>query len=330
MCRVSTVSGKSNNVYLPSGKTLSIGIGMTPPYASIGITTANTSYPVAFSDAYGKNYAECFFADDVNAHVEYKDDQKLYLVSGVVARPLTVTFDPNGGTLDEADKTRSVNTGERYGTLPVPSYAGYDFAGWYTEKNGGTEIKEDTTVTVAGTQTLYAHWTLIHVHAYTQQMQKPEALKTPADCAHNAVYYLSCACGEVSTNNADTFTAENTALDHDWGEWAQNSDGKTHTRVCKRDGNHTETGNCTGGTATCDKKAVCTTCGKAYGSFDPANHTGTLSGWKTNGTEHWKEYNCCHAEVQRARHSFTAEAEQEAYLKSTATCTERAGILQVL
>lgn len=101
--------------------------------------------------------------------MEYKDDQKLYLVSGVVARPLTVTFDPNGGTLDEADKTRSVNTGERYGTLPVPSYAGYDFAGWYTEKNGGTEIKEDTTVTVAGTQTLYAHWTPIHVHAYTQQ-----------------------------------------------------------------------------------------------------------------------------------------------------------------
>ena len=70
--------------------------------------------------------------------------------------------------------------------------------------------------------------------------------------------------------------------------------------------------------------------GKDYGSFDPANHTGTLSGWKTNGTEHWKEYNCCHAEVQRARHSFTAEAEQEAYLKSAATCTERADVFQVL
>ena len=94
-----------------------------------------------------------------------------------------------------------------------PSYAGYDFAGWYTEKDGGTEIKEDTTVTVFGTQTLYAHWTPIHVHAYTQQVQKPEALKTPADCTNNAVYYLSCACGEVSTNDADTFTAANTALE---------------------------------------------------------------------------------------------------------------------
>ena len=286
-----TVSGKANNVYLPSGKTLTIEIGMSKG-ASIGVTTANTRYPVAFSNNYKKDYANYFFADDVNAHVEYKDDQKLYLVSGAVARSLTVTFDPNGGTLDEADKTKSLTTGETYGTLPVPNYAGYDFAGWYTEKGGGTEIKENTTVTVFGTQTLYAHWTPIHVHAYTQQVQKPEALKTPADCTNNAVYYLSCACGEVSTNNADTFTAANTALDHDWGEWTQNSDQKTHTRICKRNASHTETENCHGGTADCTHKAVCTVCGGAYGEM--------------------------------AVHSFTAEKVEAQYLKSAATCTEKA------
>ena len=286
-----TVSGKANNVYLPSGKTLTIEIGMSKG-ASIGVTTANTRYPVAFSNNYKKDYANYFFADDVNAHVEYKDDQKLYLVSGAVARPLTVTFDPNGGTLDEADKTKSLSTGECYGTLPVPSYAGYDFAGWYTEKDGGTEIKEDTTVTVFGTQTLYAHWTPIHVHAYTQQVQKPEALKTPADCTNNAVYYLSCACGEVSTNDADTFTAANTALNHDWGAWTQNSDEKTHTRICKRDTSHTETENCHGGTAACTHKAVCTVCDGEYGEM--------------------------------AAHSFTAEKAEAKYLKSAATCTEKA------
>ena len=286
-----TVSGKANNVYLPSGKTLTIEIGMSKG-ASIGVTTANIRYPVAFSNAYRKDYTNYFFADDVNAHVEYKDDQKLYLVSGMVPRALTLTFDPNGGTLDEADKTKSLTTGEPYGTLPVPSYAGYDFAGWYTEKNGGTEIKENTTVTVFGTQTLYAHWTPIHVHAYTQQVQKPEALKTPADCTNNAVYYLSCACGEVSTNDADTFTAANTALDHDWGAWTQNSDEKTHTRACKRDGTHTETKDCHGGTATCTAKAVCTVCGGEYGEMAP--------------------------------HSFTAEKAEAQYLKSAATCTEKA------
>ena len=286
-----TVSGKANNVYLPSGKTLTIEIGMSKG-ASIGVTTANIRYPVAFSNNYKKDYANYFFADDTNAHVEYKDDQKLYLVSGAVARPLTVTFDPNGGMLAEADKTKSLSTGECYGTLPVPSYAGYDFAGWYTEQNGGTEIKEDTTVTVFGTQTLYAHWTPIHVHAYTQQVQKPEALKTPADCTNNAVYYLSCACGEVSTNDADTFTAANTALNHDWGAWTQNSDEKTHTRICKRDTSHTETENCHGGTADCTHKAVCTVCGGEYGEM--------------------------------AAHSFTAEKAEAKYLKSAATCTEKA------
>ena len=286
-----TVSGKANNVYLPSGKTLTIEIGMSKG-ASIGVTTANIRYPVAFSNNYKKDYANYFFADDANAHVEYKDDQKLYLVSGAVARPLTVTFDPNGGMLAEADKTKSLTTGETYGTLPVPSYAGYDFAGWYTEKGGGTEIKENTTVTVFGTQTLYAHWTPIHVHAYTQQVQKPEAMKTPADCTNNAVYYLSCSCGEVSTNDADTFTAANTALDHDWGKWMQNSDQKTHTRICKRDASHTETENCHGGTATCTAKAVCEDCETAYGEF--------------------------------AAHSFTAEKAEEQYLKSEATCTEAA------
>lgn len=286
-----TVSGKANNVYLPSGKTLTIEIGMSKG-ASIGVTTANTNYPVAFSNDYKNDYANYFFADDVNAHVEYKDDQKLYLVSGAVARSLTVTFDPNGGTLDEADKTKSLTTGETYGTLPIPIYTGYDFAGWYTEKTGGTEIKENTTVTVFGTQTLYAHWTPIHVHAYTQQIQKPEALKTPADCTNNAVYYLSCVCGEVSTNDADTFTAANTALDHDWGEWTQKSDQKTHTRICKRDARHTEIENCHGGTADCTHKAVCTVCSGAYGKM--------------------------------AAHSFTAEKAEAQYLKSAATCTEKA------
>ncbi len=297
-----TVSGKANNVYLPSGKTLTIEIGMSKG-ASIGVTTANISYPVAFSNNYKKDYSNYFFADDANAHVEYKDDQKLYLVSGAVARPLTVTFDPNGGMLAEADKTKSLMTGEPYGTLPVPSYAGYDFTGWYTEQNGGTEIKENTTVTVFGTQTLYAHWRPIHVHAYTQQVQKPEALKTPADCTNNAVYYLSCACGEVSTNDADTFTAANTALDHDWGAWTSNGND-THTRVCKRDGSHTETDSCSGGTATCTARAVCTVCGGEYGALAPNNHTGTIY-WVTTETTHEGRYTCCEAvAVPMEPHAF--------------------------
>ena len=205
----------------------------------------------------------------------------------------TVTFDPNGGTLSEGEmSSKSVFPGDAYGALPTPTRVNYRFDGWFTEKDGGTKVEETTIMSSRAAHTLYAHWTPIHVHAYTQQVQKPEALKTPADCTNNAVYYLSCACGEVSTNDADTFTAANTALDHDWGKWTQNSDQKTHTRVCARDASHTETKNCHGGTATCTAKAVCEDCGGAYGDL--------------------------------VAHDFTAEKAEEQYLKSAATCTAKA------
>ena len=81
------------------------------------------------------------------------------------------------------------------------------------------------------------------------------------------------------------------ALDHDWGAWKSNGDG-THTRICARDSSHTETDDCSGGTATCTELATCTTCGETYGEL--------------------------------AAHDFTAEVAEEDYLKSEATCTEAA------
>lgn len=42
-------------------------------------------------------------------------------------------------------------------------------------------------------------------HAYTVETIKDEALKSAATCTSSAVYYKSCSCGLVSTNDADTF-----------------------------------------------------------------------------------------------------------------------------
>ena len=131
-------------------------------------------------------------------------------------------------------------------------------------------------------------------HSFTAEKAEEQYLKSAATCTEKAVYYKSCAvCGTSSKGTADeaTFFSGN-ALDHNWGAWTQNSDEKTHTRICKRDTSHTETENCTGGTATCTHKAVCTVCGGEYGEM--------------------------------AAHSFTAEKAEEQYLKSAATCTEKA------
>jgi hypothetical protein len=112
-------------------------------------------------------------------------------------------------------------------------------------------------------------------HSFTAEKAEAQYLKSAATCTEKAIYYKSCAaCGLSSKGTADeaTFFSGN-ALGHDWGAWTQNSDEKTHTRICKRDTSHTETENCTGGTATCTHKAVCTVCGGEYGELDPKNHT---------------------------------------------------------
>ena len=69
----------------------------------------------------------------------------------------TISFDGNGGTPSVG---RMTTTDQKLTSLPDASRSGsYTFDGWYTEKNGGTEITT-ATVFVADT-TVYAHWTYI-------------------------------------------------------------------------------------------------------------------------------------------------------------------------
>ena len=70
-----------------------------------------------------------------------------------------------------------------------------------------------------------------HTHTYNQETVKPEALKTPADCTSNAVYFKSCSCGAISTT--DTFTAAGTQLGHAWAsDWSKDTDN--HWKECSR------------------------------------------------------------------------------------------------
>lgn len=58
---------------------------------------------------------------------------------------------------------------------------------------------------------------------------------------------------------------------HDWNAWVSNGNG-THTRTCKRDSDHKETGTCSGGKATCTSKAVCEVCRTTYGDTAPHDY----------------------------------------------------------
>ena len=70
----------------------------------------------------------------------------------------TITFEANGGTVTPGSKT--IVRGAAVGTLPTPERRGYDFIGWYTEKDGGEEVLSTTTLANNGEEniTLYARW----------------------------------------------------------------------------------------------------------------------------------------------------------------------------
>lgn len=122
-------------------------------------------------------------------------------------------------------------------TLPDCGFT-YDTAAfeyWALESSDGKKAGYPRDVfPVTEDVTLYANWTLIIV------IPDPEP---PTVCIHN------------------------------WGEWTSNGNG-THTRTCSNNSSHTETGNCSGGTATCTEKAVCKICNTAYGELNASNHTG--------------------------------------------------------
>lgn len=72
------------------------------------------------------------------------------------ANSYDIQLDSNGGDINKQSIT--VTYDSLYSNLSTPTRKGYRFNGWYTELNGGTQITNDTKVTITNNQTLYAQW----------------------------------------------------------------------------------------------------------------------------------------------------------------------------
>ena len=128
--------------------------------------------------------------------------------------------------------------------------------------------------------------------------------------AHTWSGTATCTSGRTCTECGGS----SEPLGHDWGTWTQNSDEKTHTRICKRDASHTETENCHGGTATCTQRATCTVCGAEYG--DALGHDFTTS-WTHDDNEHWKQCSRCDAKDDVSPHTWDSGT-----ITTAPTCTK--------
>ena len=103
--------------------------------------------------------------------------------------------------------------------------------------------------------------------------------------------------------------------EHDWDTSAWITDGSKHWHKCKTEGCTAITDEAahSGGTATCQAKAICAVCNQPYGEV--ADHDWDTSAWITDGSKHWHKCKTpgCTAITDEAPHSG-----------GTATCQAKA------
>ncbi len=134
-----------------------------------------------------------------------------------------VSFDATGGT--EVSTVKKLPYGDPYGTMPLTTKAGYDFAGWYTAESGGTRITETSTFTQQKNQVLYAHWT---PKSYMLSFSDPEG--------HNAVGNIS-----VTYKSAYGTLPKITRKGYDLEGWYLNDEKIVASSIVNTIGNHTLT-----------------------------------------------------------------------------------------
>ena len=180
----------------------------------------------------------------------------------VTSRPAAfqVVYDANGGAGTMENQTFESGVAEAL-TANAFTREGWEFAGWNTKADGtGTAYTDKQSADISfqtdgGELTLYAQWK--HV-AHTGGT---------ATCLEKAVCTTcSAQYGELA--------------DHTWSAWTGDGNGN-HARACTVDGcDETQTGKCSGGTATCQARAICTDCGAGYGAVSTSH---TWSKWTGDG-----------------------------------------------
>ena len=135
--------------------------------------------------------------------------------------------------------------------------------------------------------------------------------ENPATCIAGGMkaHYKCTVCGKFFDEDKNETTKAALTIPatgvHNYGAWVSNGDG-THTRTCTT-GSHSETENCSGGTATCENKAVCEVCGEEYGDI-PGHNYGEVTYTWTSDNKCKAERVCTHDNTHIESETVTATA----------------------
>lgn len=100
--------------------------------------------------------------DKVTADTVVNGNMTVYAQWERIIPTYTVSYDVNGG--NESYRDATVSEGGKVALPADPTRDGHKFLGWFTERNGGSEVSSDTVVT--GNMTVHAHWERI-IPTYT-------------------------------------------------------------------------------------------------------------------------------------------------------------------
>lgn len=229
---------------------------------------------------------------------------------------LKIKYGSNGGTGTMANPTVEL---DKEFTFPKCEYVapnGKHFKGWQVDntvyKVGDKRVftKDDQN------KEIKAVW---EEHTFDQKLKEVNGvstLKDKATCTTNAIYYKSCACGQVSTT--EIFEDKDTKLGHEYTKQIKDSKYlKSQGSNCQEHDIYWYACSRCDVSAKDDENAQ----DKYYESAEVGNHVFSKD-WHKDSNNHW--HSCtvpgCNEVSDKGNHVYNQEVESSEYLATPATC----------
>lgn len=229
---------------------------------------------------------------------------------------LKIKYGSNGGTGTMANPTVELDKEFIFQKCEYVSPNGKHFKGWQVDntvyKVGDKRVftKDDQN------KEIKAVW---EEHTFDQKLKEVNGvstLKDKATCTTNAIYYKSCACGQVSTT--ETFEDKDTKLGHEYTKQIKDAKYlKSQGSNCQEHDAYWYACSRCDVSAKDDENAQ----DKYYESAEVGNHVFSKD-WHKDSNNHW--HSCtvpgCNEVSDKGNHVYNQEVESSEYLATPATC----------
>ena len=114
----------------------------------------------------------------------------------------TVTWNLGTGQSETTEQTY----GEKLLLPKDPERKNAEFLGWFTEKNGGTEVDSNTIYTTDGETTYYAHWEITEIFSVTVPVVLPLTVDENGEVHTGSAEIINGSTGEVVVSSVSIST----------------------------------------------------------------------------------------------------------------------------